>query len=302
MKKSLIVLVGPTAIGKTKLSIYLAKQLGTEIISADSRQIYKGIPIGTATPSQEELHSVKHHFVSTLPLTQPYNAGKFEVEVLSLLENNLFKKGDIAILCGGSMLYVDAVCKGIDDFPAVDASLREELIKEFKEKGIENIQQKLKFLDPEYYDKVDLHNPQRILHALEICLQTGRTFSSFRKERRKKRPFNIIKIGLEIPREELYERINIRVEQMMQKGLLEEVKSVLQYRKCNALQTVGYKELFSYLDGELSMEQAVEKIKQNTRIYSKKQMTWFKKDKEVRWFSPSQEKEVLDFIVSSLQK
>lgn len=297
--KHLIVLLGPTGVGKTELSLSLAGQLNTSIISCDSRQFYKDLKIGTAAPSAEQLERIPHHFIGMLELNEYYNAAKFETDVIELLAE-LFVENDVALMTGGSMMYIDAVCKGIDDLPTVDAELRNELLQIYEREGLEPLRAQLKMLDPVHYAVIDLKNPKRVLHALEICLMTGKPYSSLRKNKAKERPFNHIKIGLKREREELYERINKRVDEMMQAGLLEEVKSLYAHKSLNSLNTVGYKELFSHLDGNLSLEEAIEKIKQNTRIYSRKQMTWFRRDENIRWFHPDEQEEILRFLNSEL--
>jgi len=295
--KYLIVLSGPTAIGKTAFSIRLASHFKTEIISADSRQFYKDMRIGTAYPEPEELNAVPHHFIGNLSIGEEYNVARYETEVLQLLDE-LFVDHDVVVMTGGSGLYIDAVCKGIDDLPDHDPALRQSLKNELNEKGIEAMGLKLKKLDPDYYELVDRNNPNRILRALEVCIQTGNTYISLRRNTSKVRPFNIIKIGLNTEREELFSRIGQRVDNMIEKGLLSEVKSLLPHREENALNTVGYKELFSYLDGEYSLDLAIEKIKTNTRRYAKRQLTWLKRDVEMQWFEPSQYDEVLAYINS----
>ncbi len=275
-KPTLIVLIGPTGIGKTDLSLNIAEHYNTEIISADSRQLYADLKIGTAAPTPEQLARVKHHFVGTLQLTDYYSAAQYEAEVMKKLDE-LFKRHNVIVLTGGSMMYVDAVCKGIDDIPTVDEETRKTLMQHYENVGLERLCAELKILDPEYYDIVDKKNPKRVIHALEICYMTGQTYTSFRTSQTKERPFNIIKVGLRREREELYARINKRVDIMMEDGLLEEAKSVYQYKNLNSLNTVGYKEMFKYLDGEWELPFAIEKIKQNSRIYSRKQVTWFKR-------------------------
>ena len=292
---TLIVLIGPTGVGKTELSLRLAENFQTHIVSADSRQLYAELKIGTAAPTPEQLERVPHHLVGTLHLTDYYSAAQYETEAMEILEK-LFMQHEVVVLAGGSMMYVDAICKGIDDIPTVDAETRQLMLQKYEEEGLEQLCAELRLLDPEYYRIVDLKNPKRVIHALEICYMTGRTYTSFRTQQKKKRPFHIIKVGLTRDREELYDRINRRVDQMMQEGLLEEVRSVLPYRHLNSLNTVGYKELFKYLDGEWELPFAIEKIKQNSRIYSRKQMTWFKRDEEIRWFHPEQETEILSYL------
>lgn len=298
--KTLLVLIGPTGVGKTELSLRLAERFQTDIISSDSRQLYADLKIGTAAPTPEQLARVPHHFVGTLQLTDYYSAAQYETEVMKLL-SVLFQEKDIVILTGGSMMYVDAVCKGIDDIPTVDEETRTLMKQRYEEEGLDNLCAELKLLDPEYYKIVDLKNPKRVVHALEICYMTGRTYTSFRTRSAKERPFNILKIGLTRDREELYERINRRVDMMIEDGLLEEAKVVYPYKHLNSLNTVGYKEIFNYLDGEWDLSFAIEKIKQNSRIYSRKQMTWFKRDEEIVWFHPEQEKEILNYIEEKFQ-
>lgn len=295
MPKTLVVLIGPTGVGKTELSLSLAEHLGTSIISSDSRQLYADLKIGTAAPTPQQLERVKHHFVGTLRLDDYYSAAQYEAEVLGLLET-LFRENDTVVLTGGSMMYVDAVCKGIDDIPTVDAQTRDVLKRRLETEGMETLCAELKLLDPQYYRIVDLKNPKRVVHALEICYMTGKTYTSFRTRSAKQRPFDILKIGLTRDREELYQRINRRVEQMMADGLLEEARNVYPLRHLNALNTVGYKELFGYFDGKWDLPFAVEKIKQHSRIYSRKQMTWFKRDAEINWFHPDQEQEILALV------
>lgn len=283
MEKTLLVLLGPTAVGKTKTALAIAELFSSPIINADSRQLYRDLPIGTAAPTVEEQALVKHYFVGDLSLTDYYSAAQYETDVLSLL-SRLFAERDVVVLSGGSMLYIDAVCNGIDYIPTIDASTRYLLNGRLKAEGPEALKAELKLLDPAYYQQVDLKNTARIVHALEVCYMTGQPFSSFRTKSRKSRPFRVVKFGLWRDRAELFERIGQRTEEMMIQGLLEEAKCVLPFRHNNALNTVGYKELFKYFDGEWDLPFAVEKIKRNTRVYSKKQMTWFKKDPEIHWF------------------
>lgn len=299
-KPTLIVIIGPTGIGKTELSLSVAEAYHTSIISADSRQLYADLKIGTAAPTPEQLARVPHYFVGTLKLTDYYSAAQYEAEVMKQLEQ-LFRTNPVAVLTGGSMMYVDAVCKGIDDIPTVDKETRELMLQRYEEEGLEQLCAELKLLDPEYYHIVDLKNPKRVIHALEICYMTGKTYTSFRTRTCKERPFHIIKIGLKRDREELYERINRRVDQMMEEGLLEEARSVYPYRQLNSLNTVGYKELFNYLDGQWELPFAIEKIKQNSRIYSRKQVTWFKRDEEITWFHPDRKEEIMKFVSNRLQ-
>ena len=300
-KKTLIVLIGPTGVGKTDLSIKIAEKYNSPIISADSRQLYSELKIGTAAPAEEYLKRVKHYFVGTLKLTDYYSAAQYESDVISLLEE-LFKGNDTILLTGGSMMYIDAICKGIDDIPTVDNDTRQMMMEKYEKEGLERLCAELKLLDPEYYSIVDLKNPKRVIHALEICYMTGKTYTSFRTGNKKQRPFDIIKIGLCREREELYERINRRVDIMINDGLVDEVKSVYQYRNLNSLNTVGYKEIIQYLDGNCTLDFAIEKIKQDSRIYSRKQMTWFKRDNEITWFHPDNEEEIMNFIESEKDK
>lgn len=292
---TLIVITGPTAIGKTALSIEIAKALNTEIISADSRQFYNEMFIGTARPSIEEMQGIKHHCIGFLPVSADFNVGHFEVIALKAIEE-IFKKKNAAILAGGSGLYINAVCEGFDNLPETEPETREKLKELYKTEGIESIQNKLKERDPVYYNQVDTHNPQRMIRALEVCLSTGKTFSELRQGNKAKRDFNIIKIGLNMPREELYQKINLRVDEMIKNGLLQEVEKLVSYKHLNALQTVGYRELFDYFAGKTDLKSAIELIKQNTRRYAKRQLTWFSKDQEIIWFEPSQKEQILEFI------
>ena len=273
----------------------MAEQFHTCIVSADSRQLYADLKIGTAAPTSEQLQRVQHHFIGTLKLTDYYSAAQYEAEALKLLDI-LFAEHDTLLLTGGSMMYVDAICKGIDDIPTVDTETRQLMLHKYETEGLERLCAELKLLDPEYYKIVDLKNPKRVIHALEICYMTGKTYTSFRTCRKKERPFRILKIGLTRNREELYDRINRRVDLMIEEGLIEEARQVYPYRALNSLNTVGYKELFKYMDGEWSLPFAIDKIKQNSRIYSRKQMTWFKRDEEIHWFHPEQEAEILEHI------
>lgn len=296
MAATLIVLIGPTGVGKTELSLRIAEQFGTSIVSSDSRQLYADLKIGTAAPTPEQLARVPHHFVGTLQLTDYYSAAQYETEVLNLLDT-LFLEKEVVVMTGGSMMYVDAVCKGIDDIPTVDDETRKLMLERYETEGLEHLCAELKLLDPEYYHIVDLKNPKRVIHALEICYMTGKTYTSFRTQKKKERPFRIIKIGLTRDREELYERINRRVDIMMEEGLLEEAKAVYPYKHLNSLNTVGYKEMFKYLDGEWELPFAIDKIKQNSRIYSRKQMTWFKRDEEIQWFHPDRQEEIIGYLL-----
>ena len=280
--KTLIVVAGPTAVGKTAAAIELAKQLKTEIISADSRQFYREMSIGTAKPSVEELNAVKHHFIDSHSIIENFSVGDFEKQALQVLDD-IFKTHDFALLVGGSGLYIKAVCEGFDELPTAPAEIRERLNREFEEKGITWLQGKLKIADPVYAAQVDMNNPQRLIRALEVTESTGQPFSSYRKSAINSRPFNIIKLGLNLPREVLYDRINRRVDDMISQGLVEEVRSLLPYRHLNALNTVGYSELFDYFDGKTDLNNAISLIKQNTRRFAKRQLTWFRKDKEMKW-------------------
>ena len=294
--KTLIVITGPTAVGKTALCLHIAKHYGIPIVNADSRQIYRELKIGTAAPTEDQLRQVRHYFVGTLGLDDYYSASMYEEQVMALLQNELFAQGDLALMTGGSMMYIDAVCNGIDDIPTVDNVTRETLKRRLAEEGLERLCEELKRLDPEHYEVVDKKNPRRVVHALEICLMTGQTYTSFRKNERKERPFRIVKIGLNRSREELYERINSRVDQMMADGLLEEARRLYPQRELNALNTVGYKEMFAYLDGTWTLDEAVERLKGNTRRYARKQLTWFKKDPDVAWFAPDETEKIINHI------
>ena len=293
--KKLIVITGPTAVGKTDLCMQIAQRLGIPIINADSRQLFRELKIGTASPTDEQLQRVRHYFVGTLSIGDYYSASMYEQEVTDLLKK-LFKDSDYALLSGGSMMYIDAVCNGIDDIPTVDDVTRATMKRRLAEEGLEALVAELKQLDPEHYEVVDRQNPRRVVHALEICHMTGKTYTSFRKAVKRQHPFSIVKIGLNREREELYHRINLRVDLMMKEGLLEEVKSMLPYRTENALNTVGYKELFNYFDGVWNLDEAVERIKGNTRRYARKQLTWFKRDEQMRWFHPDNQESIMNYI------
>lgn len=295
MEKTLIVITGPTAVGKTALCLDIAKHFDIPIINADSRQIFRELKIGTARPTEEQMQEVKHYFVGILGLEDYYSASLFEQQVLELLDQQ-FQTHDYALMAGGSMMYIDAVCDGIDDIPTIDDATRDLMKKRLAEEGLEKLCEELKILDPDYYDIVDRQNPRRVVHALEICTMTGKPYTSFRKREKRERPFRIIKIGLNRPREELYERINRRVDQMMVEGLLDEVQSLYPRRSLNALNTVGYKELFDYIDGRWPLEEAVERIKGNTRRYARKQLTWYKKDEQIRWFHPDDKETIINYI------
>ena len=295
--RKLIVIVGPTGIGKTETCLRLAEHFHIPIINADSRQLFSEIPIGTAAPTQEQMARVKHYLVGTLGLDDYYSASKFEEDVLYLLDQ-LFAASPMALLAGGSMMYIDAVCNGIDDIPTIDEHTRSNMKRRLAEEGLPALVDELKQLDPDHWAIVDKHNPRRVVHALEICHMTGKTYTSFRKSQKKERPFNIVKIGLNRPREELYERINRRVDQMMADGLLEEARSVYPKRHLNALNTVGYKELFNYIDGIWTLDEAVERIKGNTRRYCRKQHTWLKRDADIRWSHPDNIDEIKKYLES----
>lgn len=291
----LIVLLGPTGIGKTDISIQLAKKYNAPIVSSDSRQFYRELKIGTAAPTEKETKEVEHFFIGSHSILDNYNAGQYEEDAINLL-NELFKKHNVVLLVGGSMMYIDAVCNGLDEIPLVPSDIREFWQEEFKHKGLSHIQQELFRLDPKHYKEVDLKNPKRILHALEICLTTGNPYSDLRTGKKKKRNFEIIKIGLNKPRQELYEQINLRVDKMIEKGLMEEAKQYYPFKNLNTLNTVGYKELYAHFDGKISLQEAIELIKKNTRNYAKRQLTWFNRDKEITWFHPKDEENIFQTI------
>lgn len=298
-KKYLVVISGPTAIGKTGLAVFLGKALATEIISCDSRQFFREMQIGTAAPTEAEKDGVLHHFIGQRSIFDDYSVGDFEKDAIQKLEE-LFQKHKVLLMVGGSGLYEKAVTEGLDVFPKIDKKFRIQLNREFQESGLERLQMELKNADPEYYAFADIQNPVRVIRALEIFRATGQRFSSFRTNMKVERNFETIKIGLELPREELYARINHRVTLMMEAGLLEEVKSLYPHKSLNALQTVGYKELFTYLDGHTDLETAVSEIKKNTRRYAKRQMTWYRKDQRIHWFSPFEKDKILAFIQSEI--
>jgi len=297
--KTLIIILGPTGIGKTDLGISIAKKLDTEIISCDSRQFYKELKIGTAMPDKEQLLTVKHHFIGNLSIHDYYNASMFEIEVLKLLDE-LFQKKKNIIMLGGSGMYIDVVCRGIDDLPDIDPEIRNKLQDKFEKEGIESLRFELKRLDPEYYSIVDLKNPKRILKGLEICMMTGKTYSSFRTSVKKERNFKILKIGLNMDREKLYQRIDARVDMMIRVGLVEEARIFYHLKHINALKTVGYKELFDHFEGLYDLNKAIELIKRNSRHYAKRQLTWFARDKEINWFEPTDEEKITEFIDANL--
>ena len=299
--QTLFVIIGPTGVGKTETCLQVAEHLNTPIVNADSRQIFKEIPIGTAAPTAEQRQRVRHYFVGTHSIADYYSAAMYEADVMSLLPK-LFEESysSSALLSGGSMMYVDAVCKGIDDIPTINDETRELMKRRLAEEGLEAMVEELRQLDPEHWAIVDKHNPRRVIHALEICHMTGKTYTSFRTNSIKRRPFRIVKIGLNREREELYERINLRVLQMMELGLEQEARSMYTLRHLNALNTVGYKELFQHFDGGIPLEEAVRQIQSNTRRYMRKQLTWFKRDEEIRWFHPDKIKEILNYVDSFL--
>ncbi len=299
--QTLFVIIGPTGVGKTETCLQVAEHLNTPIVNADSRQIFKEIPIGTAAPTAEQRQRVRHYFVGTHSIADYYSAAMYEADVMSLLPR-LFEESysSSALLSGGSMMYVDAVCKGIDDIPTINDETRELMKRRLAEEGLEAMVEELRQLDPEHWAIVDKHNPRRVIHALEICHMTGKTYTSFRTNSIKRRPFRIVKIGLNREREELYERINLRVLQMMELGLEQEARSMYTLRHLNALNTVGYKELFQHFDGGIPLEEAVRQIQSNTRRYMRKQLTWFKRDEEIRWFHPDKIKEILNYVDSFL--
>jgi tRNA dimethylallyltransferase len=293
--KYLITVVGPTAVGKTSLCLKIAKKFDTEIISADSRQFYRETNLGTAKPSIQELEEVKHHYIGHKSVFDTYDVKAFERDALSLLEG-FYKEKDLAILTGGSGLFIDAICNGMDEIPDVDPELRQKLIGSYQENGIVFLQKELQLYDPVYFSEVDLNNPQRLMRALEVCMGTGKPYSSFRKKSKIQRPFQVIKIGLKREREELYGRIEQRMDAMIAQGLFEEAASLFEYRHLNALHTVGYTEIFGYLEGKYDKDEAIRLLKRNSRRYAKRQMTWFKRDADMTWFHPEQESEIITFI------
>jgi tRNA dimethylallyltransferase len=300
MNKTLIVLLGPTGVGKTDIAIDLATELGCEIISADSRQIYREMKIGTAVPRDEQLKMVRHHFVGTLSIRQYYSSSLYERDVLRILPE-LFKENDTALLTGGSGLYIDAVCNGTDDIPDVDPEAREKYMGLYASEGINGLRLALKLLDPEHYSRVDLKNHKRLIRALEICETTGRPYSAFLTKQRQRRDFSILKIGLRREREELYRRINDRVDMMVEAGLEEEARGLYLYRDLNALISVGYREFFDYFDGRITREKAIELIKRNSRRYAKRQMTWWAKDSSINWFDPEMKEDIFSFVHENLK-
>lgn len=300
MNKKLIVIVGPTGVGKTELCLQIAEHLNIPIVNADSRQIFSEIPIGTAAPTPEQQQRVKHYFVGNHHLDDYYSASLFEGDVMQLLTDNLFNTSDVALMSGGSMMYIDAVCNGIDDIPTIDDNTREWMKQRLETEGLPRLVEELKLLDPEHWKIVDRNNPRRVVHALEICHMTGKTYTSFRQNAKKQRPFDIIKIGLNRDREELYNRINARVLQMFDEGLVDEALAVYDKRGLNSLNTVGYKETFEYLDGLITIDQCIFNIQSNSRRYCRKQQTWFKRDKNIMWFHPDNIKEIINYIDNQL--
>ncbi len=298
---TLIIVLGPTGVGKSDISIQLAKHYHSEIISADSRQFFRELTIGTAVPSPDDLKMVPHHFIQTKSIHDYYNVSEYENEALQLI-SELFVRINPVVLTGGSMLYVDTICNGIDDIPTVDPEIRDEVIGWYEKNGIEALRQRLLEIDPEYYQIVDLNNPKRLLHAVEIHQMTGMPFTSFRKKTVKERPFRMIKIGINQDRKILYDRINERVLRMIDAGLLNEAKTVYPHRKLNSLNTVGYKELFSYLEGDCSLDEAIDLIQRNTRKYARKQLTWFRRDQQIKWFEPDQIQEIIDYVDQKMEE
>lgn len=293
--KYLTVVLGPTGVGKTDICLNIAKHYSIPIINADSRQIFAELPIGTAAPTTEQQNQVKHYFVGNHSIHDYYSASMYEQDVLNLLNTMLYKT-NVALMTGGSMMYIDAVCNGIDDIPTIDETTRKFIKRRLDEEGLPSLVEELKKMDPEHYDIIDRNNPRRVVHALEICHMTGKTYTSFRKNTIKQRPFNIIKIGLNRPREELYERIDKRVIQMIENGLIDEARKVYQYNGINSLNTVGYKELFEYFNGNITLNEAVLKIQNNSHKYCRKQLTWFKKDDKIQWFNPENIEEIINYI------
>ncbi|MCF0243937.1 MAG: tRNA (adenosine(37)-N6)-dimethylallyltransferase MiaA [Bacteroidaceae bacterium] len=304
MHRKLIVILGPTGVGKSALCMKVAKHLGVPVINCDSRQMYRELPIGTAAPTAEDMQQVHHYFVGNLSIHDYYSASKYEEEVMTLLADNPSSSGNTKVaglLSGGSMMYIDAVCKGIDDIPTVRDDIRQELLDRYAAEGIDKMRNELRLLDPEYYSIVDLKNPKRIIHALEICYQTGHTYTSFRTNEKKERPFQTVKIGLNRDRDDLYNRINKRVYAMIDQGMVEEARKVYPYRGLNSLNTVGYKELFLHFDGVLTLDEAIEKIQNNSRKYARKQLTWFRRDNDIKWYNPDDEDKIISYIDMAIQ-
>jgi tRNA dimethylallyltransferase len=294
-KPTLLVILGPTGVGKTNISLRLSEHFACPIVSSDSRQFYRELKVGTAAPTEDQLNRVKHYFIGSHSIFDEYNAGQYEQDAMILLDE-LFQKHKIVLLVGGSMMYIDAICNGMDDIPTVDSETRSFWQKQYSDLGLEFIQNELRRLDPKHYEEVDLLNPKRIMHALEICSMTGKPYSVLRTGQRKERPFNILKVGLNRPRPELYERINLRVEEMMNGGLLDEAKQFYEYRQLNTLNTVGYKELYEFMAGNWPLDFAVNMIKQDSRRYAKRQLTWFNRDEEIHWFHPNEEEKIMEFV------
>lgn len=295
MSKTLLVILGPTGVGKTDLSINIAKYYDTEIISSDSRQVYKELRIGTAVPDNNDLLAIQHHFIHSHSIHDYFSSWEFEQQAVKLAEK-IFETKDHLLMVGGSMMYIDAVCKGIDSIPTISDDIRQSVFDKYQNEGLQAMQEQLKELDPEFYDKVDLNNAKRVIHAIEICIMSGKTYTSQRTNSIKKRSFDIVKIGLNRDRDELYDRINKRVDVMMTEGLEAEARAVYQYKEINSLNTVGYKELFQYFDGNISLHEAIELIKRNSRRYAKRQLSWFRRDKDINWFNPQDTQKVLDFL------
>ncbi len=301
MSKTLIVLLGPTGVGKTDLSIKIAQHFNTLISSSDSRQVYREMSIGTAVPEKEQLEAVQHHFIHTHSIHDYFSSWECEQQTLELL-SHLYKEKDVVLLVGGSMMYIDAICNGIDEIPTIDPDLRNEIVERTQNEGVESLRMQLKQLDPVFYNQVDLKNTKRVIHAVEICLMTGKAYSELRTNTRKKRDFNIIKVGLNRDRAELYSRIDSRVDLMIKDGLLEEATALFEYRHYNSLNTVGYKELFEHFEGKINLDEAIELIKRNSRRYAKRQLSWFNRDKEIEWFHPNQENQVIQYIENKIKK
>ena len=299
--KFLIVIAGPTAVGKTAMAVEIAKAFDTVVLSADSRQFFREMSIGTARPTEAEMQGVPHYFIASHSITEDYNVGRYEADAMQLL-NKLFAEKDIIVMAGGTGLYIEAVCNGMDEVPQADEKIREELSAIYEEQGLQALHEMLKEKDPAYYEQVDLQNTHRVMRAIEVCLITGKPYSSFRKGEKKKRGFSVIKIGLTMERAALYERINLRVDEMMRHGLLDEARSLYDHRHRNALQTVGYKEVFDHLEGRIDHEAAVDLIKRNTRRFAKRQLTWFRRDESIAWFEPKQKQEIIDHIQQEIKK
>jgi tRNA dimethylallyltransferase len=298
-EKKLILIVGPTAVGKTELCLTLAKRFDTEIVSCDSRQFYREMHLGTAKPSSEELAQVRHHLIDSLSIEEEYDVKRFEKDALAILDE-IFQRKSVAVMTGGSGLFADAITKGFDDIPEIDPQIRSRIIADFEEKGLEWLQGQIATVDPEYYEQVDRQNPQRLMRALEVSLGTGLKFSSFRIKAKVSRPFEVIKIGLERERDELYQRIDWRMDQMIEAGLFEEAASLFDRRHLNAMQTVGYLEIFGFLEGNYDREEAIRLLKRNSRRYAKRQLTWFRRDPEIRWFHPDQTEEIIEWVENQM--